>query len=333
MRVYTKGGDKGDTDLIGSSRVGKDHLKVKAYGSSDELSASLGLVRAALENPSDAEMLLWIQKKIILLNTELASTEEVQTVLENKISQSDVNQLEVWIDSLSNQIPEFKDWIIAGEDPVSSLIHFARTVARRAEREIVALHHAEKISLHILEFVNRLSDFLFQFARKIQMDMQVKKIKSSVEHILKSQTNTANFETVGRLARAEEIVKAAKDKAYEIGIPVTVAVVDASGHLLTLSRMDRCLLGSLDIAQSKAKTSVFLEMTTEMVGKLSQPGEVLFGIENSNGGLTPFGGGIPIHLKSRENGVWGAIGVSGGSVEEDIIIATAGLKVFREADE
>jgi uncharacterized protein GlcG (DUF336 family) len=126
------------------------------------------------------------------------------------------------------------------------------------------------------------------------------------------------------LDAAEKVVQAAKKKAAEIKTLMDIAVVDAGGNLKAFARMDGAWLGSVDIAMRKARTARFFDMNTGEIGKLSQPGGPLYGIEHSNGGLITFPGGIP--LKDASGVVIGAIGVSGSSVENDHAVATAGAE-------
>ena len=124
------------------------------------------------------------------------------------------------------------------------------------------------------------------------------------------------------LEAAERVLAAAKKKAAEIGTKMDIAVVDAGTNLKAFVRMDGAWLGSIDIAQRKARTARWFDMNTGEIGKLSQPGGPLFGIEHSNGGLITFPGGVP--LKNSKGEVVGAIGVSGSSVENDHTVALAG---------
>jgi uncharacterized protein GlcG (DUF336 family) len=125
------------------------------------------------------------------------------------------------------------------------------------------------------------------------------------------------------LEQAETAVKAAKVKAVELGTLMNIAVVDAGANLTAFARMDGAWLGSVDIAQKKARTARYFDMPTGEVGKLSQPGGSLFNIEHSNGGLITFPGGIPI--KNADGQIIGAIGVSGSTVENDNEVAQAGV--------
>ena len=125
------------------------------------------------------------------------------------------------------------------------------------------------------------------------------------------------------LQQAQAVVAAAVEKAEQIGTKMDIAVVDAGTNLKTFARMDGAWLGSIDIALRKAKTARFFDMNTGEIGKLSQPGGPLFGIEHSNDGLISFPGGIPI--KNKAGTVIGAIGVSGNTVENDHTVAEAGV--------
>jgi uncharacterized protein GlcG (DUF336 family) len=131
------------------------------------------------------------------------------------------------------------------------------------------------------------------------------------------------------LERAHMLIEAAKTKAHEIGVPMVIAVVDSGGHLVALERMDGALLVSLDIATNKAYTAVAVKMATHQLSSLAQPQQPLFGIHNADGGrIVIFGGGLPLW---KGNDLIGGIGVSGGSVEEDISCATAALHRLNSA--
>ena len=132
------------------------------------------------------------------------------------------------------------------------------------------------------------------------------------------------------LDSAERVLQAAKRKAAEIGTLMDIAVVDAGGNLKAFARMDGAWLGSVDIAIRKARTARFFDMNTGEIGKLSQPGGPLYGIEHSNGGLITFPGGIP--LKDVSGTVIGAVGVSGSSVENDHAVAAAGADALARSD-
>lgn len=124
------------------------------------------------------------------------------------------------------------------------------------------------------------------------------------------------------LEQAEKMSHAAKAKAKEIGVAMNIAVVDEGANLKAFHRMDNAWLGSVDISIKKAKTARYFDMNSGEIGKLSQPGQPLYNIEHSNGGLITFPGGVV--LKDGNGTIVGAIGVSGGSVEQDHEVASAG---------
>lgn len=129
------------------------------------------------------------------------------------------------------------------------------------------------------------------------------------------------------LETVERLSSAAKAKAKEIGVPMNIAVVDEGANLKAFHRMDNAWLGSIDISIKKAKTARFFDMDSGEIGKLSQPGQPLYNIEHSNGGLITFPGGVV--LKDETGLVIGAIGVSGGTVDQDRQVAVAGAEALR----
>jgi uncharacterized protein GlcG (DUF336 family) len=129
------------------------------------------------------------------------------------------------------------------------------------------------------------------------------------------------------LEQAEAAVKAAKEKAKQLNTLMNIAVVDAGTNLVAFAKMDDAWLGSIDIAQRKARTARFFNMPTGEIGKLSQPGGPLYQIEHSNGGLISFPGGVLI--KNSKGEIIGAIGVSGSTVENDHAVAQAGADAIK----
>ena len=126
--------------------------------------------------------------------------------------------------------------------------------------------------------------------------------------------------------QAHTVIEGAESKARDIGLPVVIAVLDAGAHLKAFRRMDGAVLASIDIAVRKAKTAVLFQANSEDVWEYCKPGAPAPGLELSNGGLAPFGGGIP--LRGPDGQVIGALGVSGGSVAQDTDVAKAGFAAF-----
>lgn len=165
MKIYTKTGDKGKTSLFGGDRVEKNNIRIKAYGSVDELNSVIGLILTESVNIKTREMLNNIQQTLFVVGGELATPRNVKSSMISKVSDKDVAKLENGIDELEIKLKPLKNFILPGGSRAAAMLHFARTVCRRAEREIVELNHNEKINLKIINYINRLSDLFFVYAR------------------------------------------------------------------------------------------------------------------------------------------------------------------------
>jgi cob(I)alamin adenosyltransferase len=161
MKIYTKKGDQGETGLFGGDRVPKDHLRIRAYGTLDELNAALGLVSLA---PEFGDRLRRIQGELFQLGAELA-TPRGKSVSVALVAGDEVALLESEIDGMEKSLAPLTHFILPGGCTVAAQLQVARTVCRRAERELVVLHRAEPLRPVVLEYVNRLSDYLFVASR------------------------------------------------------------------------------------------------------------------------------------------------------------------------
>jgi cob(I)alamin adenosyltransferase len=168
MKIYTKTGDKGDTGLFGGGRVPKAHVRVEAYGTVDELNASLG---AALTSVSDDEIrtgLSRIQHDLFNLGSSLAtpgSESGTAKPATPAIPSPRVGEMEDWIDSATQETPELRAFVLPGGSAGAASLHLARTVCRRAERAVVRLSLEEPVASEVIQYLNRLSDLLFAWAR------------------------------------------------------------------------------------------------------------------------------------------------------------------------
>jgi len=165
VRVYTKRGDTGQTDLVGGQRVDKDDLRVIAYGDVDELGAVLGLFRAGPVDGDLAERILRIQEELLALEALLATPEPSASGPVPALPDTWVLRLETEIDEASASLPALREFLVPGGAPAAALLHLGRTVCRRAERSVVALSRRDAVVPGALAYLNRLSDWLFVMAR------------------------------------------------------------------------------------------------------------------------------------------------------------------------
>lgn len=187
MSIYTKQGDKGNTSLIGGTKVSKNHIRIEAYGTVDELNSHIGLLYDIIEIPDIKTELNKIQNHLFQIQTQLAiepdKTKHIYdcSKLPN-ISNLEIKWLEKIIDEKDKHLPKMHSFIIPCGLKEASICHIIRTITRRAERRIIELAKESKIETHILSYINRLSDYFFVLARfllisknKQEMYWQVKK--------------------------------------------------------------------------------------------------------------------------------------------------------------
>jgi len=165
-RIYTRTGDKGETGLLGGERVPKDSLRVQAYGNADELNSVIGLARALLKDREVDSVLENVQRDLFVVGADLAAPQEANGD-GSRVTKDMVAFLERTIDKFQDELPPLTVFILPGGTQAGAILHFARSVARRAERSIVALSKAERVNENLIPYVNRLSDLLFVIARVI----------------------------------------------------------------------------------------------------------------------------------------------------------------------
>jgi cob(I)alamin adenosyltransferase len=165
MKIYTRTGDDGTTSLFSGGRVSKTHLRVEAYGTVDELNSILGLARALKPRPQTDAWLERIQRQLFHLGADLATPLDAKSDWVVRMDAETVQSLETGIDELTAELPELKNFILPGGTPAAAQMHVARTVCRRAERVVVALQEHERVGEQVLNYLNRLSDFLFTLSR------------------------------------------------------------------------------------------------------------------------------------------------------------------------
>ncbi|MGE0587496.1 MAG: cob(I)yrinic acid a,c-diamide adenosyltransferase [Cyclobacteriaceae bacterium] len=173
MKIYTKTGDAGSTGLFGGRRVSKGDLRIETYGTIDELNSHIGLLRDQEVNNHRKEFIINIQDRLFTIGSILATEPGNTKVKIPSLSQEDVKLLEKEIDLMDAQLEPMKFFVLPGGHPSVSYGHIARTVCRRAERHVIRLHELEKVEELVLQYLNRLSDYLFVLCRKMSKELGV----------------------------------------------------------------------------------------------------------------------------------------------------------------
>ena len=176
MKIYTKKGDKGETSLLGGSKVKKDNIRLESYGTVDELNAFIGHIHDQEISENHKAILLKIQNQLFNLGSILSFDGKKSQINLPEITKRNIQMLETEIDRMEEKLATLKDFILPSGHAISSLCHIARTVCRRAERRVVELQAKEKISSNCLEYLNRLSDYLFVLARGILKEKKCSEI-------------------------------------------------------------------------------------------------------------------------------------------------------------
>ena len=167
MKIYTKTGDDGTTGLFGGARLPKHHLRIESYGTVDELNAFLGLVRDHLSDETLRTELKQIQEILFTVGSHLAADPGKENLWLPEVPDSVTVDLERAIDRMEKELEPLKNFILPGGHSTVSYCHVARCVARRAERQVVALNEHESIAPVLFRYLNRLSDYLFVLARYV----------------------------------------------------------------------------------------------------------------------------------------------------------------------
>ncbi len=172
FKIYTRTGDKGQTSLIGGTRVPKFHPRIEAYGTIDELNSYIGLIRDQEIDQHFRDVLLEIQDRLFTAESIIALDPEAKTPVKlPALAESDITFLEKEIDLMNEVLPELKSFILPGGHPIVSYCHIARCICRRAERHTIRLSQAQPVEEKVIQYLNRLSDFLFVLARRLGKDL------------------------------------------------------------------------------------------------------------------------------------------------------------------
>lgn len=176
MKIYTKTGDQGITSLLGGVRLPKSDLRIDAYGTLDELNSYVGLLRDQEVNKKRSELLKSIQDRLFTIGADLATVPGKDKVKKPDLHPEDVEVLEKEMDAMDAELPMLTSFILPGGHTAVSFCHLARTVCRRSERIVVELASEEQVAELIIQYLNRLSDFLFVLGRKMAQELEVEEV-------------------------------------------------------------------------------------------------------------------------------------------------------------
>lgn len=299
--LYTGAGDKGYTKTLKNNHIPKSDDLINLLGTLDEFSSALGVAKVSCYDKKLIADIEAIQKKMIGIMGEIAGGKP-------SVTDDCVKVVEQMTDGYT--LEEFKEFTIGGENPVSANLNLARTIVRRGERIAVKLNMGGRIKAVTLAYLNRLSDLVYAMSEYAKSDKGVKTIE-------------AKSDTISELSLdlAKEISLAVERRAEEMGKRVVVAILDGGANLMLLHAMKDSYIASVQIAQDKAYTSVSLKMPSHVALKESRGGSLDGLVPTDSNKLLLLGGGMPLIINGK---VVGAIGVSGGTAEEDIAFSEFG---------
>lgn len=176
LKIYTKTGDKGQTSLIGGTRVPKHHIRIESYGTVDELNSYIGLIRDQQIDEHSKSILIEIQDRLFTIGSSLASDPDKSKMKIPDLKETDIELLEKEMDEMDKTLPEMKSFVLPGGHTIVSYCHLARSVCRRAERLTIHLSEDSFVSDLVIKYLNRLSDYLFVLSRKLSQDLNAKEI-------------------------------------------------------------------------------------------------------------------------------------------------------------
>jgi len=323
LSIYTKIGDKGQTMLQDSTLIPKHHPVIQALSTLDELNAHMGIIKSQIQDTESLADIKQIQKTIMTMMSIISTTKKPNDHLSTSIDElftEETSALEIKIDRLSSIVPPIKSFVAYGACPKSASFDLARAVARRAE---TLLSQAAEVSSYVqglFPYINRLSDYLYMKARYFDFEHS---ITEAVQDALKSHSLANEIASEITLTQAKAMLEKIEHQAKALNLPVVAACCNAAGTPIAVHVMDGALLVSYEAATAKAHTAAALKMPTRDLSKLVQPGQPFYGLEAiGNGKILPIGGGVPLFDQSKR--LIGAIGVSGGTAEEDHDLASIG---------
>lgn len=327
MSIYTKSGDGGMASTMNRRSIPKNAPVFALLGDLDELGSALGVARGKL--PADTrEIVKALQQDLISFSGEIAGGERFATAKR-------VASMEESIDMMMGAAGQFEGFVLPGGSPGGAALDLARSVARRAERDLVACKQTGGVSREAMMYLNRLSDLLYALARftdgrageapEKPASPEVHAAPAAAVMVTAAEPMPAGSFLDTALWLCRQVVAYARET---MNLPVVAACCDGGGNDVTLLRADGAYIASVDVARNKAYTSVSLQMPTEDLAELCRPGGQLYGLQHTNGGrIVIFGGGFPLY---RGGAIIGGFGVSGGSAEQDTNLARWARALFEQ---
>lgn len=329
-KVYTRGGDAGQTSLLGGVRVDKDDLRIEVYGTMDEGTSALGLARATTKHDDLCRHIIDLQGELIPIMAEAAFVPggKPLSFAVPQVQPHQVERLERLIDHYNEEWIQTGQFVRPGGSPAAAALDMARATFRRAERRLISLNREEAVSPHLIKYINRLSDLIYVLARIDEQRALIGEIMAQLPSVRRERFSPPSGEpemTPLTLTDCDRMVEAGMKRAAAIGVPMVLSVVDQNGDVIESRRMDDALIVSVTLAPHKAYTAATVRLPTQELAKVAQPGQSLYGIDVNLPKITLVGGGLPLH---KDGKVVGAVGVSGGSVEQDVDVAQAMVAAY-----
>lgn len=337
MSIYTKTGDKGYTNLMKIQNVSKSDDRIQLLGNMDELTSSIGLVKACDNREKVILQLERIQKNLMTIMASIADPGNKAFIL----NEEEITFLEEEINKLENSFPRKKEFVLPGGNSISAQLDVCRTVARRAERWIVQVDRRYGVDKWCKIYMNRLADYLYMLARYTDHLYPTTNHDKAIneKHVDDNMSNinekiiAAVLDKLGvsvnkiDLSISKQLIERLEEEAAKLGLNAVIAVCGPDGNPIAVHVMDNAYLASFDIAMKKAYTSVAVKMSTKKLGELAMPGETFYGIDKAdNGRMIIIGGGVPLMVGDK---VIGGLGISGGTSQEDSLLADKGLEILK----
>ena len=337
MKIYTKHGDAGMTTLRSATQISKADDRIAALGTIDELTSQMGLAKAYIASvrvaDSDTCVEHFDRVQATLMNIMAGIADPRNKKFE--VSAEETAFLEHIIDLVEDSFPRERQFVMPGYCELSARLDVARTIARRAERQLIIMDRKYAANASAKAYLNRLSDYLYMLARRADHDEKLRREGKAVPVAnadMAAGTDAVVNEVLRRvgalatldLKKAEALIREVENYAASIGKKAVIAVCNDQGNPIAVHVMDDAFLVSYDVALKKAYTAVSVKMSTMELSKLVQPGQTFYGLQNVDKMLV-FGGGVPLKVGDR---IVGGLGISGGTGEEDHMLCEYGLQVF-----